>query len=488
MLKFIFVLFMLLQSLFSGLSEAIEVTNLYQASVDVDSQAPAQRQIATQKALQEVLLKVGGRQSILSNTLLQQAITSAERYQTQFHYQRKNNQLSVVINFNDKKVNQLFKQAKLPLWGSLRPQVLLWLIDEIDSQKTLISDDVSLPINSVINKFSVVRGLPVIMPSSVLVNENTYQISDFWEYFLENIQQASQRYLPDTHVVMRISDSRLVSEQAPKPLNTGEQSFDCGILCMTPEVTKTIELDWRIYSQDTLYMRQYQGKDKESLIQQGLSDITEFIYQSYALLTTTENDLVIEIRNINSLLTDTTVFNFISSLSSVNNIILLNAKGNVRRYKLDLVGSEESFFAALKLNKKLKKHIEPKIISHAIIDDISERGDRQFTNDLETSGKVFRDQQTTSQNVSDQTTLTESIPKLTSQLKAQMKIVILGEGNKVKTTLSNKIVPEDHDKDDTARTVLEGTMLHDTADTEKPNGETRKVTNQPVIPVFYWEQ
>jgi hypothetical protein len=349
MLKFIFVLFMLLQSLFSGLSEAIEVTNLYQASVDVDSQAPAQRQIATQKALQEVLLKVGGRQSILSNTLLQQAITSAERYQTQFHYQRKNNQLSVVINFNDKKVNQLFKQAKLPLWGSLRPQVLLWLIDEIDSQKTLISDDVSLPINSVINKFSVVRGLPVIMPSSVLVNENTYQISDFWEYFLENIQQASQRYLPDTHVVMRISDSRLVSEQAPKPLNTGEQSFDCGILCMTPEVTKTIELDWRIYSQDTLYMRQYQGKDKESLIQQGLSDITEFIYQSYALLTTTENDLVIEIRNINSLLTDTTVFNFISSLSSVNNIILLNAKGNVRRYKLDLVGSEESFFCGFKV-------------------------------------------------------------------------------------------------------------------------------------------
>jgi hypothetical protein len=329
----------------SGLSKAVEVTDLYQATITVDSQVPAQRQIATQKALQEVLLKVGGKQSVLSNSILRQAITSAELYQTQFHYQRKDNQLGLVVNFNSDKVNQLFKTAKLPLWGSLRPQVLVWLIDEIDSYKTLVSDDVSLLTNNIINRFSVVRGLPIIMPSSELVNQNTYQITDFWEYFPEKIQQASQRYSADTHVVVRISDSNLDSNQAPKRAKI----YDCGILCVTPETLKTIDLDWRIYSQGTLYLRQYQGKDKEKLIQQGLSDITEFIYQSYALLTSTENDLVIEIHNINSLLTDTKVFNFISSLSAVNNIILLNAKGDVRRYKLDLVGSEESFFCGLKI-------------------------------------------------------------------------------------------------------------------------------------------
>jgi hypothetical protein len=461
----------------SGLSKAVEVTDLYQATITVDSQVPAQRQIATQKALQEVLLKVGGKQSVLSNSILRQAITSAELYQTQFHYQRKDNQLGLVVNFNSDKVNQLFKTAKLPLWGSLRPQVLVWLIDEIDSYKTLVSDDVSLLTNNIINRFSVVRGLPIIMPSSELVNQNTYQITDFWEYFPEKIQQASQRYSADTHVVVRISDSSLDSNQAPKRAKI----YDCGILCVTPETLKTIDLDWRIYSQGTLYLRQYQGKDKEKLIQQGLSDITEFIYQSYALLTSTENDLVIEIHNINSLLTDTKVFNFISSLSAVNNIILLNAKGDVRRYKLDLVGSEESFFAALKLNKNLKEYVEDKrIINNQL--QVRDSSNVEVINNKNSVSKISSDvqvsvipqdnsqlynQATISQNITEQTTLADNIALPISQLKLQMKVVILGEGNIPKVNLDDKI---------------------ESTNTETLNQEAQKITNKPEIPMFYWEQ
>jgi len=496
MLKFISVLFVSVQLLVSGLSKAVEVTDLYQATITVDSQVPAQRQIATQKALQEVLLKVGGKQSVLSNSILRQAITSAELYQTQFHYQRKDNQLGLVVNFNSDKVNQLFKSAKLPLWGSLRPQVLVWLIDEIDSYKTLVSDDISLLTNNIINRFSVVRGLPIIMPSSELVNQNTYQITDFWEYFPEKIQQASQSYSADTHVVVRISDSSLDSNQAPKRA----KPYDCGILCVTPETLQTIDLDWRIYSQGTLYLRQYQGEDKEKLIQQGLSDITEFIYQSYALLTSTENDLVIEIHNINSLLTDTKVFSFISSLSAVNNIILLNAKGDVRRYKLDLVGSEESFFAALKLNKNLKEYVEEKVISNAVFDDLSQRANvedkRVISNQLQVrdSSKVevinnknsvskissdvqvsvipqdnsqLYNQATISQNITEQTTLADNIALPISQLKLQMKVVILGEGNVPKVNLDDKI---------------------ESTNTETLNQEAEKITNKPEVPVFYWEQ
>jgi hypothetical protein len=477
MLKFILVLFVSVQLLVSGLSKAVEVTDLYQATITVDSQVPAQRQIATQKALQEVLLKVGGKQSVLSNSILRQAITSAELYQTQFHYQRKDNQLGLVVNFNSDKVNQLFKTAKLPLWGSLRPQVLVWLIDEIDSYKTLVSDDVSLLTNNIINRFSVVRGLPIIMPSSELVNQNTYQITDFWEYFPEKIQQASQRYSADTHVVVRISDSSLDSNQAPKRAKI----YDCGILCVTPETLKTIDLDWRIYSQGTLYLRQYQGKDKEKLIQQGLSDITEFIYQSYALLTSTENDLVIEIHNINSLLTDTKVFNFISSLSAVNNIILLNAKGDVRRYKLDLVGSEESFFAALKLNKNLKEYVEDKrIINNQL--QVRDSSNVEVINNKNSVSKISSDvqvsvipqdnsqlynQATISQNITEQTTLADNIALPISQLKLQMKVVILGEGNIPKVNLDDKI---------------------ESTNTETLNQEAQKITNKPEIPMFYWEQ
>jgi hypothetical protein len=103
MLKFISSLFILILSFISGLIEAVEVTDLYRAVMVVDSQAETQRKAATKQALNEVLLKVGGKQSVLSNNLIRQAINNAERYQTQYHYQRKDNQLSLVVNFNDKK-------------------------------------------------------------------------------------------------------------------------------------------------------------------------------------------------------------------------------------------------------------------------------------------------------------------------------------------------------------------------------------------------
>jgi hypothetical protein len=538
MLKFISSLFILILSFISGLTEAVEVTDLYRAVMVVDSQAETQRKVATKQALNEVLLKVGGKQSVLSNNLIRQAINNAERYQTQYHYQRKDNQLSLVVNFNDKKVNQLFKQANLPLWGSLRPQVLLWLVEQTENHKTVISDDDSSPINNIVNKFSAVRGLPIMMPSPVSVSNNSYQINDFWEYFPENIHQASQRYTADTHVVMRVSDSSLLTGQALKSEEINKKTYDCGILCITPEITKTTSLDWRIYSQGTLYVRQYQGEDKESLIRQGLSDITEFIYQSYALLTSTENDLVIEIRNINSLLTDTAVFNFISSLSSVNNITLLKATSDIRRYKLDLVGSEESFFAALKLNKNLKEYVAAEATGNAIIDDLTEQADvqtqrvidtsdqtgyaienerdenktslsdisnkaqtsaistnnqllndnsqRQLYSNKKPSAEVINDESSVSQNVTDQTALADNIATSASELKSTMKIVILGEGNIAKTNRANQAaisVLEDEKKENSySDMAVSGVLVEVQTPSENP------FINKPKISVFYWEQ
>jgi hypothetical protein len=538
MLKFISSLFILILSFISGLTEAVEVTDLYRAVMVVDSQAETQRKAATKQALNEVLLKVGGKQSVLSNNLIRQAINNAERYQTQYHYQRKDNQLSLVVNFNDKKVNQLFKQANLPLWGSLRPQVLLWLVEQTENHKTVISDDDSSPINNIVNKFSAVRGLPIMMPSPVSVSNNSYQINDFWEYFPENIHQASQRYTADTHVVMRVSDSSLLTGQALKSKEINKNTYDCGILCITPEITKTTSLDWRIYSQGTLYVRQYQGEDKESLIRQGLSDITEFIYQSYALLTSTENDLVIEIRNINSLLTDTAVFNFISSLSSVNNITLLKATSDIRRYKLDLVGSEESFFAALKLNKNLKEYVAAEATGNAIIDDLTEQANvqtqrvidtsdqtgyaienerdenktslsdisnkaqtsaistnnqllndnsqRQVDSNKDPSVEVINDESSVSQNVTDQTALADNISMSASLLKSTMKIVILGEGNIAKTNTANQAaigVLEDKNKENSySEVAVSGVLVEVQTPSEAP------LINKPKISVFYWEQ
>jgi hypothetical protein len=256
------------------------------------------------------------------------------------------------------------------------------------------------------------------------------------------------------------------------------------------------------------------------------------------LLTSTENDLVIEIRNIKSLLTDTNVFNFISSLSSVNNIILLKATSDIRRYKLDLVGSEESFFAALKLNKNLKKYVATEATGNAVIDGLTEQADIQsqrlidnseqtgyvsenergenqtslsdMSNIAQTSAiptnnqlindnsqrqrdsnkqpitELINDESSGSQNVSDQKTIADNIAMPASQLKSTMKIVILGEGNIAKTTKTNQAltgVLEDKSSENSyVDEELSGVLAEVQTPSEAP------FINKPKISVFYWEQ
>jgi hypothetical protein len=76
-------------------------------------------------------------------------------------------------------------------------------------------------------------------------------------------------------------------------------------------------------------------------------------------------------------------------------------------------------------------------------------------------------QATISQNITEQTTLADNIALPISQLKLQMKVVILGEGNIPKVNLDDKI---------------------ESTNTETLNQEAQKITNKPEIPMFYWEQ
>ena len=63
--------------------------------------------------------------------------------------------------------------------------------------------------------------------------------------------------------------------------------------------------------------------------------------------------------NIDSLAIYVDVFEFLTNLSAVKSVTLMNAKGASRRFKLELLGSSDALVASLKLNKQLKQFIDP---------------------------------------------------------------------------------------------------------------------------------
>ena len=369
----IFLLIVIVSFLSSMALRAVEVKDLYQASVAIDSQNSRDRADALKKALAAVMIKVGGEKSVLENDIIQNALGNYRSYLSQYRYQQKSlqvadeqgnkKQLFLLASFNAEKINQLFQEANLSLWGSLRPQVLLWLIDEQGLTRSIISNSSASNLPFMVNEFSAQRGLPIMMPLMDLTDANQIKLSDVWGRFQQPIKEASNRYLAEAIAVMRISNSSLV---AVDYLNKdGSKPSNCGLLCAQSQpkeqnyVLDWSLLDWSLVKGQQKFSQQYQGADPQVLLQQGLADITELIYQYYALSTTTQNDFVIEVTNVDSLVTYVEVFDFLNDLSSVKSVTLQSAKGSARRFNLQLLGSKEALLASLKLNNKLTQTIDP---------------------------------------------------------------------------------------------------------------------------------
>jgi hypothetical protein len=356
-------------------TEAVEVKDLYQASVIINSRNNTDRAIALEEALAAVMVKVGGNKSVLENKMIKNSLNDYQLYLNQYRYQLKTThsikpildnqtqtkQLFLLASFNEKKINQLFQQANLAIWGSLRPQVLLWLVNEDGLTRTIMSNSTDSNLPFIVNDFSAQRGLPIIMPLMDLTDASQITLSDIWGRFEQPVRNASSRYLAEAIVIMRISNSSLLTA-IPQ---SNVEPANCGLLCTQTTVAEQgYILDWSLLAwslegKQKRVNKEYQGSDQKKLLQQGLAEITELIYQYYALSTTSNNDFIIEVANIDSLATYVDVFDFLTNLSAVKSVTLLNAEGASRRFNLQLLGSSDALVASLKLNKQLKQFIDP---------------------------------------------------------------------------------------------------------------------------------
>ena len=382
---------------------ALEVKDLYQAKVLVASQDRSHRVQALKSALAAVMLKVGGQASVLEDDVIKNGIKNYNTYVSQYHYVRENvantqnshiqtnepnqkhpqiNVLYLVAHFNEDKINTLFQQANLARWGRLRPQVLLWLIDEQGFERRFLSNSSDSVLPQVVNDFSNERGLPLLLPLMDLTDASEIKMSDFWGRFKQPIKEASMRYFSEAIVLMRISNSSLVADDiknenatdiSANENKTNEQTVKNQYLnsseannvtaespnCLLCQKQNAFVLDWSLITDNQQFSQRYQGESKEELLRQGLSDITTLIYQHYALSATLNNDFSLDVVNVDSLQTYTEIFTFLNDLSAVSSVKLISAHGSKRRFNLTLLGSKAALLSSLKLNKKLKQYIDP---------------------------------------------------------------------------------------------------------------------------------
>jgi hypothetical protein len=348
MLRYCIVLYVFLNciSLVAG-----EVKDLYSAKVVVASQSKNDRLPALKQAMRAVLVKVGGHIRVLAEPQVKSQLRRANSYVSNYRYERVGDDLFLVAQFQATKINDLFVAANLSLWGSLRPQVVIWFVNEQGLSREIIAASSPSEFPQVIADFASQRGLPIVLPLVDLIDLNTLSSADVWGRFLGPISEASNRYLADVIVTVRLSNSSLLPTEL---LNT-----NCQLLCQP-----VYALDWSTISTVNGEFRQEfgaqkQGTEAKTLLLSALDEITNKMYATYALSTDSSKEYLIDVANVDSLRSYVEVTNFLQSLTSVRAVTLVSASASQRRFSLSLFGSEQALLASLKLNGKLQQYKDP---------------------------------------------------------------------------------------------------------------------------------
>ncbi len=193
--------------LFSNEVNAVPVDNLYDAEVLVTSESDRQLRQGARAGLLQVLVKVSGNLEVESSSLVRSALRNPSDYYYQFSYESSDR--SVVVDgeevpaktlkvaFDPSAVARLLREANLPVWGSNRPGVLVWVATTEGAERLIVREDDATALVDSLSDQASQRGVPLLFPILDLEDASRISPAEVWGAFLDRIGDASGRYNPD---------------------------------------------------------------------------------------------------------------------------------------------------------------------------------------------------------------------------------------------------------------------------------------------------
>ena len=223
---------------------AVEMGSLYTAQVPFDQDEPDARNLAYQAALTEVLIRVTGTTAFAESEQLDepaQPVVPGQSDETaQFEPVRRMADLfpnparyvqqyragpddTLVVTFEGRAIENVLRQAGIPIWGSDRPLTLVWIavdwgqgereIVAADDPERMSADARSIDRNRLLRErvaeVAGRRGIPVLFPLLDTEDLESISFTDIWGGFDDLLLQASARYEAESVLVGRIRTDSL---------------------------------------------------------------------------------------------------------------------------------------------------------------------------------------------------------------------------------------------------------------------------------------
>jgi hypothetical protein len=180
---------------------AAAVAGLYEASVEVEDRTANSVAAGYSRALEQVLIRVTGYRRIEPGDGAHELLGSARSFVQQYRFLDDG---QLWVRFDEDAVNARLVERGERLWGSERPETLMWLaLDNGRGERALLGAEDVGDMPDLLRERAARRGLPLLLPLNDTADMQTLTFSDVWAGFDDKISEASERYGADAVLVGR---------------------------------------------------------------------------------------------------------------------------------------------------------------------------------------------------------------------------------------------------------------------------------------------
>jgi len=153
------------------LAVAQQPIDRYSAMIPVQAQSSSEERRALRAGLAEVLVKLSGERYAAQNAVVARALTTPREYLASMGFTGAGDQRALKIVFSRAPVDQLLRQAQLPVWPEPRPELLLWVqLDRLPLGRHWLEYSTDADILALIDEVMAERGVRWRLPDFDLVD------------------------------------------------------------------------------------------------------------------------------------------------------------------------------------------------------------------------------------------------------------------------------------------------------------------------------
>ena len=321
---------LLLMGLISIPASALTKVNLYQTEVVLDSQQQDSDDDARLRGMEQVIVRATGNTASLDNDVIKKALHHNSQYLTQISSGQNNGQPTVKLGFSAPHIRSLLTQAQLPFWPEYRANLLVWLVEDNNYDRSVMWEHSDSPLLQSLQTEAQLRGLPITVPVGDFDDITGIQTSDLWGGFTGPIAQASMRYPTDGVLVIRAQ---------------GE------------------DLRWTLYDQNAEQMassiKEPVSGDAsgEQAMQQLIDAVSQYYAQKNSVLVASQSSqyVLADFSGLKNAQDFFTLEQTLSALSSVAALDVLSIQGDKVEYKVHLLATPEDFEQEVMRTKQLEE-------------------------------------------------------------------------------------------------------------------------------------